>query len=170
MHNCSKEFILKHSNPKMSSTPTNNLTSSRYPMERFVCDTTKLKMMPYRALASASRLSEACRTFTGLRIFSVRVTRVVLQSAPSKSFRVTPRSFATRSMDEAHSCITIEPSLLFGGASNFEFPRLSTAAATLRMLPMSSLAMPMVCMAMMRRSKNSTSFTSFKVLQLERVV
>mmetsp|Transcript_61644 Transcript_61644/g.133481 ORF Transcript_61644/g.133481 Transcript_61644/m.133481 type:complete len:243 (-) Transcript_61644:1089-1817(-) len=147
MHNCSKEFILKHSKPKISSTPTKSLTSFLYPMAMFEPFTMKLKTMPYKAFASASRLSDACRTLTGLRIFSVLVTLVVWQRAPSKAFRSTPTSLQTIEKLASHSFITLEPSLFPGGASNFVLPRFNTHATTLKMSCTSAVSMPIVCMA-----------------------
>jgi len=114
-------------------------------------------------------LSEAVRTLLGLRIRSARVTRVVLQRAPSRSLRETPVSLAAVSMAAAHSDMTMEPSLLFGGASNFVLPRWSTAAMHFSTCWTSSGSMPIVCIAAMRRSNISTSSTSFRVRHVERV-
>mmetsp|Transcript_46024 Transcript_46024/g.118187 ORF Transcript_46024/g.118187 Transcript_46024/m.118187 type:complete len:201 (-) Transcript_46024:91-693(-) len=167
MQTCSKEFILKHSKPKISSTPTKSLTSSMKPMDSFEVFTMKSKIIPYNALASASRLSEAVRTVTGLRTFSFITTRFWLQSDPSNNDLATPVSLAASSIESEHSCMAWEPSLLPGGASNRTLPKCRTAAMTLKMSWMSSAAMPMVCIALMRRSNISTSSLSFKTRQVD---
>lgn len=74
IHNCSKLLTSKHSNPKISKTPQNNLMSGRYPMLTFVSCTILRNRVPYSALASASRVSSASLTLSGFLDASLQTT------------------------------------------------------------------------------------------------
>mmetsp|Transcript_37712 Transcript_37712/g.108845 ORF Transcript_37712/g.108845 Transcript_37712/m.108845 type:complete len:220 (-) Transcript_37712:123-782(-) len=173
MHNCSNELVSKNSNPKISSTPQNNASSTK-PMERFVRITMCVNTTWYKCRARASRLSVACCTVFAMRMTPSPGVRMVLVHNTSCSFpTVRPNNSAAASSGlpgnpSGPSGSTCEPSLLFVGAMKPMFPTWSTVATARRTSWISDAAKPTVRMAARVASKSRPSSARSKATPLDR--
>uniref|UniRef100_A0A7C9DQU1 Uncharacterized protein n=1 Tax=Opuntia streptacantha TaxID=393608 RepID=A0A7C9DQU1_OPUST len=86
MQNCSKLFVLKLSNPYISSTPIMDFELGSCPMELLILSTIQSNNLEYTILAKASLLRAADSGSKDLVMVSSRVTIIRLQRESSKAF------------------------------------------------------------------------------------